>query len=883
MQGLKRKSYIKITASALCAAVLSGCGGSGGGGDEQEPDPVVVDLPVAFIQRPVPVDENGERIGDNAREPSAFNPGAQLIVSSRASASAPRIVVTEGAFPEGELYDVKDVEASSDGEKIVFAMRAPEIEGLDEDEQPTWNIWEYDLTDNLLRRIIQTDITAEAGQDVAPHYLPDGRIVFSSTRQRRSRAILLDESKPQYSALDEDRETEAFVLHVMDADGDNIQQITFNQSHDLQPTVMSNGKVMFTRWDNVNNRNSFSLYTIDPDGHNLSFYYGFHSQDTGTDDSEARFFQPRELPDGRTLVSLRPVETDALGGDMVAIDGANYTEIDQPITANMGATGPGQASLSVDTVTTDGSISPHGRFSSADPLFDGTNRLLVSWSLCLLTDPTTNEDFACTEQNLANPALEEAAPRYGLWIYNLDDGSQRPVINAEAGVMYTEAITLEPRDAPTFIPIKRPGTDLDADLFNDGVGVVHIRSVYDVDGVDTSVMGIGATADPAQPAYADRAARFLRIVKAVPMPDEDVLDFDNSAFGVSRAQLMREIIGYVPIEPDGSVKFKVPADIPFAISILNADGRRISPRHQNWMQVAAGEERECSGCHTGDSEVPHGRMDTGPASINNGAPSNGQPFPNTNPALFADMGETMAEVYARINGVRTPSVDVAFTDEWVNPPETVPSIDYSYTQVGVDVGLATQAPTTEACQINWTPLCRITVNYEDHIQPLWERERLITDAVGNVIEDRTCVTCHNTANANNPDETLAGNLDLTSPVIQQNRMESYQELLANDSIIILVVDADGNPVFLTDEDGNFVDEDGNLIPEGGEPVQATIVRNLPRTMNPNGAGASNRFFSRFAAGAVHDGYLNQTEMRLIAEWLDLGAQYFNNPFDAPLD
>ena len=31
----------------------------------------------------------------------------------------------------------------------------------------------------------------------------------------------------------------------------------------------------------------------------------------------------------------------------------------------------------------------------------------------------------------------------------------------------------------------------------------------------------------------------------------------------------------------------------------------------------------------------------------------------------------------------------------------------------------------------------------------------------------------------------------------------------------------------------------------------------------------------------HNGLLANEELRLIAEWLDIGAQYYNNPFNAP--
>jgi hypothetical protein len=59
------------------------------------------------------------------------------------------------------------------------------------------------------------------------------------------------------------------------------------------------------------------------------------------------------------------------------------------------------------------------------------------------------------------------------------------------------------------------------------------------------------------------------------------------------------------------------------------------------------------------------------------------------------------------------------------------------------------------------------------------------------------------------------------------------------------------------------------------------------TVNPSmvagSANASTQFFSRFDAGGTHEGYLSDAEKRLIAEWLDIGAQYYNNPFAAPLN
>ncbi len=81
----------------------------------------------------------------------------------------------------------KDVSVNAVGTRIVFALRLALLENVDDDEQPTWNVWEYSLESSELRRVITSDINAEAGHDISPAYLPDDRIVFASTRQRQSK------------------------------------------------------------------------------------------------------------------------------------------------------------------------------------------------------------------------------------------------------------------------------------------------------------------------------------------------------------------------------------------------------------------------------------------------------------------------------------------------------------------------------------------------------------------------------------------------------------------------------------------------------------------------------------------------------------------------
>jgi hypothetical protein len=824
---------------ALASALLglAACTSSDGGGTpggSQGPDPAVLDFPIAYVKHPVPEMD----MQPDARRLLEFREGGDLFVRDRASPSSSEINVT-GEITQG-LGDVRDVEPSYDGTKFIFAMREPLIEGAEEEDQPTWNVWEYEVQGRILRRVIPSDIIAEEGHDFAPHYLPDGRIVFTSTRQRQSRAILLDEGKPQFEAQDEDRQEPAFVLHVMDADGSDIHQISFNQSHDLDPAVLDDGRIVFSRWDNAGPQSEIHLYATRPDGSGLELLYGAQSHMTGTDGTEVHFLDPRQMANGELLVRAQPFTAEDFGGQLLAIDTTNYVEDTQPTLPNVGVlAGPAQKAATPNEVVTIPGPSPGGRYSSAFPLRDGTGRMLVSWSQCRLLEDD-DRIVPCTEELLEAGTLLAAPPIYGIWIYDPRDETQLPVVAPTEGWVYTDAVALQPVPLPPVLLDRIAGVDYDAELSTEGVGILDIRSVYDVDGIDIAPAGIAALADPAVTTAAQRPARFLRIEKAVSLPDEDLRDFTDSAFGVTNRFGMREILGYVPVEPDGSVRAKVPANVPFAIDILDANGWRIGPRHDNWLQLRAGEERRCNGCHEPASDLSHGRSDLFDA-VNDGATTTGVPHPNTNPAFFADFGETMAQTRARIScqtdcASLEPSLDVVFDDVWTDPVAANRAPDPSFAYRYAD--LQTPAPTSPDCITGWRAGCRATIHYERHIHPLWSKPRITLAADGvTVLADDTCTTCHAAGAA------AAGQLELSdgASAAEPDHFQAYRELLATD--------------------------DGQVDP----------------LMVAGSAAASVNFFSVFAPGGTHYARLTAAELKLISEWLDIGAQYFNDPFTAPLD
>ncbi len=931
---------------AVLAAACSSSSGTAGGGNSgislgsggSTNDPVSPDFAIAYIKRTLPkaADPNAITLVDDLRVQRVWNGTADVIVRESASPSAGEKNITAAlACPlasdpnqnSGPDHDVRDLDTSFDGAKLVFSFRCRPIKNAKESQQPRWTIFEYNHATGKLRQVISDPIAAALGHDVGPHYLPDGRLVFSSSRQHDAKAVLIDEGKAQFSAgIEGDRNLPAFVLHVMtiaDANGNpvdgstSIRQISFNTGHDLDPSVLNDGRIVFTRWDQ-NSGAGMHLYAIDPDGGDMQLLYGRNSHDTGNPTtaqggSLVQFTQARARPDGKVVALLLPFMGTNFGGDIALIDSASWVENLQSVlgaTVAPGATGQVRMVVN-DVITTQAPTanpnapagtpapsapaSPGGRFSSVYPLWDGTNRLLVTWSQCRLTIQTLV--VPCTSDNLANATAVPAPTIYSVWIYDPTNNTQLPIAPPVEGIMYTNVVALQPRlPTPTPIPDAQPSTtgSYTFTLAAEGVGILDIKSVYDFDGVDTAPGGIAAVRDPTTRVASPTRPRFVRIEKAVSLPDKEVLPnaaLPNFAFGAA-GNFMREIIGYAPVEPDGSVRVTVPSNIPFQISILDANGRRLDgafPRHRAWLQVRTGETVVCNGCHTQQQIPPsnsHGR--TGLFSLVNTGAAAGVAFPNTAlqvtnrtganvaPARLPNGGETMAEYRAAeqvtcvdVACSANPAVDLVFADVWTitGVGTADPAFSWTYAQLG------TPAPVRADCETNWQGNCRITIHYPLHIAPLWTSPRSTITAIDptSTVAYTTCTGCHSPKTTAGVKQVPAGQLDLssspasTNPCVQQEFTSFCQLLFPHPQLDPVTM----QPVIVP----------GPPDPVTGLPTQVIVQVNPP--MSGAGANASAAFFNEFATGGTHAGWLTGAELKLISEWLDIGAQYYNDPFAIP--
>jgi len=863
---------------------------------DETPDPVLVEYPVVFIERSLNTQANENEVTSarfDARDPAIFNAGANLFIKRNAFADSPITNLTSSLFGEDQLIDIRDLSVSDDGQEMLLSIRAPELADADDEEQPRWNIWRYQISTQTLERIITSDTLAEQGDDLMASFLPDGRIIFASTRQRLSRAILLDEGKPQYTALDERRENATFNIHIMNADGTSIEQLTFNLSHDFYPLVLQNGQILYSRWDVMGGDHGINLYRMNPDGTDNTLMFGWHSHQLMLDEQNERveFIKPQQMANGDILMLLGSQDETLYQKRPVLININDYVDNEKAI-EGAGA----QVSAITDLALSDSfnftfssAFAESGRLNHLYPLPDSSHRYLMSWDICrAIVDDVIRACGQLSTEQLADDTLELAEPLFELWLLNNADNTQQLVATTQAGSVITEAVVMRPSEqGKTFIADKVIGNELDAELNGELSAAIHIRSVYDFDGTDITVQnnnpqGITRLSDPSLTPAADLPARFLRIIRGVPMPPDEVRDIANTDFGRSNNQLMREIIGYTPIQPDGSVKVKVPANTPFAISVLDNNGQRINGRHRQWITLKPGEVLQCNGCHTENSEQPHGRIDAQAASINAGA-IGGIPYTNATEDIIPMQGQTMAEADEMVNGLAQLTSNLLYRDRWTNPDISLvnPDVDLSYDN------LLTASPNGVECFESWTAYCRIQINYPEHIQPLWDLSREIPIVeTPEIFENKTCTSCHSITDNDGFAQVPAGQLDLSARPSsdQAAHLTSYRELFFNDvqqetiegiliDRLIPVLDANGNIVFEVDNEGELIlDAEDNPIP-----VLTTV--SVQPIMSTNSAGASQRFFD-VLNNTTHQNTMTEDELKLLREWLDIGGQYYNTPFYA---
>ncbi|MBW7864973.1 MAG: SUMF1/EgtB/PvdO family nonheme iron enzyme [Candidatus Hydrogenedentes bacterium] len=155
--------------------------------------------------------------------------------------------------PEGDVF-IGDLDLHYDAEKALLSV--PDASGR-------WGVCELDLTTGALARLPLIDEPDVHNYDAC--YLPDGRIVFTSTAPFIGVPCLGGRSK-------------VANLYLLDHDG-AVRRLTNDQDHNWCPAVMNDGRILYQRWEYADIAHAFTrlLFSANPDGGGQMEYYGSNS------------------------------------------------------------------------------------------------------------------------------------------------------------------------------------------------------------------------------------------------------------------------------------------------------------------------------------------------------------------------------------------------------------------------------------------------------------------------------------------------------------------------------------------------------------------------------------------------------------------------------
>ena len=150
----------------------------------------------------------------------------------------------------------RDPEVSFDGTRILFSLRRH--------PRDDYHLYEIQADGTGLRQLT----TGSGLSDIDPIYLPDGRILFTSTRE------------PKYCMCNRHIMGN---LYTMEADGSNLLQIGHNTLHEGHPSLLPDGRVIYDRWEYVDRNfgDSQGVWVCHPDGTNHAAYWGNHMNSPG--------------------------------------------------------------------------------------------------------------------------------------------------------------------------------------------------------------------------------------------------------------------------------------------------------------------------------------------------------------------------------------------------------------------------------------------------------------------------------------------------------------------------------------------------------------------------------------------------------------------------
>lgn len=412
--------------------------------------------------------------------------------------------------PEGSRF-AGDVDLHFDADRLLFSMPGSHGRG---------QIWEIGADGTGLRQVTPGEEPDVDNYDAC--YLPDDRIVFASTR--------CFEGIPCVGGANT-----VANLCIMNADGSAARQLCFDQDHNWCPTVLNNGRVLYSRWEYSDTPHYFSrlLFSMNPDGTNQTEYYGSNS------------FWPNSTFYARPIPN-HPTEVVAIISGHHGVPRMGELVLFDP------AKGRHESDGAVQRIP--------GYGKKVEPIIADT-LVDASWPKFLHPYPLSDKFFLVS----CKPSADAI---WGIYLADVFDNLVR--IADVPGYALFEPIPLRKTQRPPVIPDK---TRLDS-----RDGTVYLVDVYRGKGLE----GV--------PRGTVKKLRLYEVHYCYPQIGGHI------SIGVEGPWDVHRILGTVPVYEDGSALFTVPANTPISVQPLDAEGKALQLM-RSWFVAMPGETVSCVGCH----------------------------------------------------------------------------------------------------------------------------------------------------------------------------------------------------------------------------------------------------------------------------------------------
>ena len=475
-----------------------------------------------------------------------------------------RAVVTAAELPGGKGF-VGKISLSFDARKILFDFR--------ENPRAGFRVWEVGVDGRGLRQVSfppgdEAEKVARWRKgwhtdDIHPCYLPDGGIIFSSTRSERT--VLCGGSGHLVAP----------TLHRMDADGGHVERLSNSLVSEFCPVVLKDGRVMYHRWEYIDKgaRVAKTIWTMLPDGSECREIYG--------------------VADGTTTVYMYPQPLPANDGRIVCVGTCHYPQggcfgAIMLVNGNHGGRARGPDPDEDGYVQWDDryavtNLTPHvfverhtepgWHFLSAAGRY-AHDRNGQKGHLYTHPWPVSNTQFLVSYKVRPGDHYKNTPNAYALYLIDTRGNHYRVHEDEKLSCFHPTPVLARPVP-PQIRSAREPA---------------YARSGQALCVVANITRGMAGV----QPGE----VKWLRINEALPRYWSTGRRWGPAISSSSwKAALWPRVQwGVVPVEKDGSACFVVPANRPIFYQALDANFREIQ-RERTYVDYKPGEVRSCTGCH----------------------------------------------------------------------------------------------------------------------------------------------------------------------------------------------------------------------------------------------------------------------------------------------